>query len=211
MSEAKVNFSDLEIEAHELHSPVWKRAEVLQINKYWSGADAGAGRRSEARLLWTQGSLLLRFDCKQSETLIINDKPFLTKKTIGLWEKDVCEAFIAPNLQVPEKYMEFEVAPTGEWLDLTVHKVNGKFEKDWTYASGMTCTAEIGLKSVIMAMRIPWKALGKTPENGEKWRGNLFRQVGSGKTRGYLTWQPTLTPEPHFHVPEAFGWFEFVK
>jgi Carbohydrate family 9 binding domain-like len=211
MSEAKVNFSDLEIEARELHSPVWKRAEVLQINKYWSGADAEAGRRSEARLLWTQGSLLLRFDCKQSETLIINDKPFLTKKTIGLWEKDVCEAFIAPDPQVPEKYMEFEVAPTGEWLDLIVHKVEGKFEKDWTYASKMTCAAEIGLKSVIIAMRIPWKAFGKIPENGEKWRGNLFRQIGNGKTRGYLTWQPTLTPEPHFHAPEAFGWFEFVK
>ena len=214
MSGAKVQFTDLEIRVQDLGHPVWQGAEALRINKYWSGVDAGIGRHFEARLVWTPRDLLIRFECEQSEPLIINDKPFLTKKTIGLWEKDVCEAFIAPNPQIPEKYMEFEVAPTGEWLDLTVHLIDGKYEKDWTYASNMKCAAEILAGRVIMAMQIPWDAFGKMPETGEKWRGNLFRCVGSsgsGETRGYLAWQPTLTPEPNFHVPGAFGWFEFVK
>ncbi len=211
MSEAKVRFTDLDIQAQNLDHPVWQQVEAVQINKYWSGVDAGIGRHAEARLLWTPEDLLIRFDCEQSEPLIINDKPFLTQKTIGLWEKDVCEAFIAPNPQMPEKYIEFEISPTGEWLDLTVHKNGDNFEKDWTYESGMKCAAEIVAEKVIMAMQIPWAAFGKKPENGAKWRGNLFRQVGQGETRGYLAWQPTLTPEPQFHVPEAFGWFEFVR
>jgi alpha-galactosidase len=211
MSEAKVGFTDLDIQAQNLDHPVWQQVEAVQINKYWSGVDAGIGRHAEARLLWTTGALLIRFDCEQSEPLIINDKPFLTEKTIGLWEKDVCEAFIAPNSQTPEKYMEFEAAPTGEWLDLKVSWIDGKCEKDWIYASNFKCAAEIHPEKVIIAMQIPWAAFGKKPENGEKWRGNLFRQVGKGETRGYLTWQPTLTPKPDFHVPAAFGWFEFVK
>jgi hypothetical protein len=26
----------------------------------------------------------------------------------------------------------------------------------------------------------------------------------------YLAWQPTYTAAPSFHVPEVFGWLEFV-
>ena len=211
MSLIKVHFTDSEIGIHNHSHPAWQVAEAIQINKYWSGVDAGAGRHTEARLLWTPGHLLVRFECEQSEPLIINDKPFLTKKTIGLWEKDVCELFIAPDPQISEKYMEFEVAPTGEWLDLVVHWIDGNLERDWGYRSNMECAAQILEGTVIMAMQIPWKAFGKTPHTGDKWRGNLFRQVGSGKDRGYLAWQPTLTEKPSFHVPSTFGWFEFVR
>jgi hypothetical protein len=210
MSEVKVHFADLAVGAQDFDDPMWRRADAVQINRYWSGADAEKGRHAEVKLLWTPEDLLIRFDCEQREPLIINDKLFLTEKTIGLWEKDVCEAFIAPNPQVIEKYMEFEAAPTGEWLDLTVHNIGGKIERDWTYSSGMKAGAKITDGRVIITMQIPWNAFGKSPENGEKWRGNFLRQAGSGKTRGYLAWQPTLTPTPQFHVPEVFGWLEFV-
>ena len=62
-----------------------------------------------------------------------------------------------------------------------------------------------------MAIKIEWKAFGKTPKAGDIWLGNLFRCVGEGETRGYLAWQPTKTIEPSFHVPEAFGEFEFAE
>jgi alpha-galactosidase len=210
-AKAKIYFADLVIEARDLAHRIWRQAEAVPITKYWSGTDAEVGRHAEVRLLYTSGALLFRFECEQSEPLIINDKLFLTQKTIGLWEKDVCEAFIAPNPELPERYFEFEAAPTGEWLDLKIHQMEGKREVDWAYASGMKCAAEIGSDRVIIAMQIPWEAFGRKPEAGELWRGNLFRCVGSGESRGYLAWQPTGTPEPNFHVPSAFGWFEFVK
>lgn len=173
--------------------------------------DAVGGRHTEARLLFTSGALLVRFDGKQHEPLIINDKLSLTQKTIGLWEKDVCEIFIAPNPDEIGEYFEFEGAPTGEWLDLKISNIDGKRETDWDYASGMSCYGQTESDKITVVMRIPWHALGKTPEIGEKWRGNLFRCVGTGKSRGYLTWQPTYTPQPNFHVPENFGWLEFVQ
>jgi hypothetical protein len=62
-----------------------------------------------------------------------------------------------------------------------------------------------------MTMRVPWSALGvASPRKGANWRANLYRCVGAGATRGYLAWQPTLTPEPSFHVPAKFGWLRFA-
>ena len=40
---------------------------------------------------------------------------------MGLWDRDVCEIFIAPDEHVIERYFEFEAAPTGEWLDVAIH------------------------------------------------------------------------------------------
>lgn len=211
MATAKVIFSGREIDPQDLANNFWQKAEAVLLDKYWSGAKAEDGRHAEARLIFTPEALLARFECKQSEPLIINDKLFLTEKTRNLWEKDVCEVFIAPNPSIPEKYFEFEAAPTGEWVDLKIHQMPDKRETDWDYASGMQCAAEITQDRVIIAMRIPWLAFDKMPQAGDKWRGNLFRCVGSGENRGYLAWQPTLTPKPNFHVPQAFGWLEFVR
>jgi len=127
-----------------------------------------------------------------------------------LWDRDVCELFLAPNKTEPRRYAEFEIAPTGEWLDLMVDWRNEE-PRDWEYSSGMETAALIKKDRVVMAMKIPWKAFGKTPAAGDVWLGNLFRQVGSGKTRGYLAWSPTMTAEPQFHVPEKFGEFVFQK
>ncbi len=185
--------------------------DKIELNSYWSGVKAESERHSFANLLWNEDCFFARFVCNQGETLIINDKPSLTKKAIGLWNFDVCEIFIAPNITEPAKYFEFEVSPTGEWLDLGIHQLSDKRETNWEYQSNMQVFAEINQDKIILAIQIPWQAFGKKPVVGEKWRGNLFRCVGSGENRGYLAWQPTLTKEPNFHVPEKFGWFEFVK
>jgi hypothetical protein len=127
-----------------------------------------------------------------------------------LWERDVCELFLAPDKNEPRRYPEFEIAPTGEWLDLVVDWRKEE-PRDWEYLSGMEPAARIEKGKVTMAFKIPWKAFGGKPSAGDVWLGNLYRAVGSGDTRGYLAWSPTLTKEPQFHVPEKFGEFVFVK
>jgi hypothetical protein len=76
---------------------------------------------------------------------------------------------------------------------------------DEEYTSGMETAACIKENRVLMAMKIPWTALGRKPKPGEVWRGNIFRCVGSEPGRGYLAWSPTMTERPDFHVPERFG------
>lgn len=193
----------------ELSNKAWKKANEIAISKYWSGAEAPAGRHFTAKMLWSDAALYVKFEAKQAEPLILSDKPDLTKKTRGLWDRDVCEIFIAPNPKEFRKYFEFEVAPTGEWIDLGVHQMPDKRETDWDYRSNMETAAKIESDKVVMAIKIPFAALGGAPKSGDKWLGNIFRCVGSGETRGYLTWQPTKTPQPNFHAPTAFGEFEF--
>ena len=200
-----------EIPVDSLDDPAWNRASQTLITKYWSGEKAPAGRQFTAGLLWSDTALYVRFDASQSEPLVVSDNPDLTKKIRGLWDRDVCEIFIAPNASQRKKYFEFEIAPTGEWIDLGIEVTQKERITDWDYKSGMTSAAKIEKNRVVMAIKIPWPALGMRPKVGDIWLGNLFRCVGKDPTRGYLSWQATKTKEPAFHVPKAFGEFKFVK
>jgi cellulose/xylan binding protein with CBM9 domain len=196
--------------ASDLDNAAWAKAHPIQINRYWSGAPAPPSRHAEARLVWSNKALHLRFVCRQSEPLIVTDKPQTENKTMGLWDRDVCEIFIAPDPNVVERYFEFEVAPTGEWLDVAIHWTPGKRESDWDFNSHMTAAARVGTEMITVALRVPWNHWIHQPQKGERWRVNLFRCVGKDPDRGYLSWQPTRTPEPSFHVPQVFGWLVFA-
>lgn len=194
----------------DLNNRAWKTGDAIKIASYWNGKEAPAGRRFEVRTLWSASALYVRFEAAQHEALVINDRPRIEKKTMKLWERDVCELFLAPDAKEPRRYPEFEIAPTGEWLDLVVDWRNEE-PRDWDYLSGMESAVQIESTKVTMAIKIPWSAFGRTPKTGDVWLGNLYRAVGSGETRGYLAWSPTMTAEPQFHVPEKFGEFVFVK
>ncbi|HEY0048667.1 MAG TPA: carbohydrate-binding family 9-like protein [Pyrinomonadaceae bacterium] len=207
----KIAHVENDFSVSELDSNYWEKSQTVAIEKYWSGGNAPRGRHAKARLLWSETALYVRFEANQAEPLIISETPNLKTKTRGLWDRDVCEIFVAPDKSEPRRYFEFEIAPTGEWIDLAIHQLAERRETDFEYDSEMLAAARIEKDKVLMAMKIEFKAFGKTPKANEVWRGNLFRCVGAGETRGYLAWQPTETPQPAFHVPEAFGEFEFVK
>ena len=205
--EARHTASD--IGASQLDHDAWKQASAIRINRYWSGLEAPASRQAEARIIWTESALCVRFVCQQHEPVVVSATPQIKEKTIGLWDRDVCEIFIAPDLHEPNRYFEFEAAPTGEWIDLAIHVTPQKRETDWKFHSGMTAAARVGKDQITIAMRIPWDDWIHKPQRGERWRVNLFRCVGSGAGRGYLTWQPTRTEQPNFHVPAVFGLLVF--
>jgi hypothetical protein len=207
----EAHYTPTDVAASDLSHPAWEAAEIAAIRRYWSGEVAPIGRHAEARLLWSDAALCVRFSCRQTEPLVVHPHPQTERKTVGLWERDVCELFLAPDVDEPERYFEFEAAPTGEWLDLIVCQRLDVRETDWEFHSGMTVAARVESHSITIAMRVPWQALGGAPQAGESWRGNLFRCVGADPTRGYLAWQPTHTEEPFFHVPAAFGWINFGK
>jgi hypothetical protein len=201
--------SATDISVTDLASAEWNNAHAVQIDRYWSGDPAPAGRQTEARILWSSKALHIRFVCHQAEPLIISTTPQTATKTMGLWDRDVCEIFIAPDEHVVERYLEFEAAPTGEWLDVAIHWTPEKRESDWEFHSHMTTAVKIEKDHITIAMRIPWNHWIHEPQKGERWRANLFRCVGSDPGRGYLAWQPTRTPKPNFHVPQVFGWLVF--
>ncbi|MFT3743765.1 MAG: carbohydrate-binding family 9-like protein [Pyrinomonadaceae bacterium] len=211
MPKIKIPFSPTEIQVEELDNETWSRAVSVSIGNYWSGKKAPKGRQFKAQLLWSNEALYVRFVGDQAEPLIVSSTPELSKKTIGLWDRDVCEIFVAPNKANRNKYFEFEIAPTGEWIDLGIEWSATRRKTDLEYASGMESAVHVETDKIVMAVRIPWKALGRTPKPGDIWLGNIFRCIGKDPTRGYLAWQPTKTEKPNFHVPSAFGEFEFCS
>ena len=205
--EARHIATDLKV--GDLNSAEWSKAQPIKINRYWSGEAAPGARQCEARILWSDKALHVRFVGNQHEPLVVSATPQTAKKVMGLWDRDVCEIFIAPDPNVVERYFEFEAAPTGEWLDVAIHWTADKRESDWEFQSHMTAAARIEKDRIMIGMRIPWNHWIHEPQKDERWRVNLFRCVGQDPGRGYLAWQPTRTKEANFHVPQVFGWLVF--
>ena len=194
-----------DIAVDDFDHSAWTLSQPAFIAQYWSGASAPLHRHAEARLLWSSSALYARFVCPQEEPLVISSTPQTDTKTLGLWDRDVCEVFLAPNPSAPNHYFEFEAAPTGEWVDLEIQKSGDRRETNAAFHSGMSASASVRPQLVLVVLRIPWSESLPAPKSGERWRINLFRCIGKDPDRGYVTWRPTYTPEPSFHAPEAFG------
>ena len=193
----------------DFDNPIWQQSPSIQIAHYWSGEPASATRHAEARVCWSDDALYVRFVGNQHEPLIVSDNPITDSETLGLWDRDVCEIFLAPDAVKPWRYFEFEAAPTGEWVDLGITvKPEGR-ETDWDFTSGFTTAAKLEGERLLIGMRIPWSESIPKPQAGDVWRVNLFRCVGPEAPERYLAWLPTRTPEPNFHVPEVFGILRF--
>ncbi len=193
----------------DLESNAWDDSSPVHITHHWSGTEAPPERHAEARLCWNAEGLTARFVCRQHEPLIVAENPVTSTKTIGLWNRDVCEIFIAPDSNNISDYFEFEAAPTGEWIDLAIHFTTSGRETEWDYASGMTTLSKVEANSIVVSITIPWSERIPKPSAGDEWRVNLFRCVGPDEATRYLAWRPTRTPEPNYHVPEAFGVLRF--
>ena len=207
---ASIQFLRADFAVSDLDHRSWNKAEAVAISRYWNGQSA-PGRGAKFRMLWSETALYVRCEAEQTEPLVVSQNPDLSKKTMQLWDRDVCEIFLAPDPKKVREYFEFEVAPTGEWIDLKIDFTGATRKTDWDFKSGMTSAARIAKDKVVMAMKIPWTAFGKKPKKGDVWLGNLFRCVGKDPNRGYLAWSPTLTDKPNFHVPEKFGEFVFTR
>jgi hypothetical protein len=194
----------------EIHGDVWHHCQAVKIAHCWSGKPAPETRHAEVKACWSIESLNVRFLCEQREPLIIASNPILHRKTLGLWQRDVCEIFVAPDLNNPYRYFEFEASPAGEWIDLGVVLTSSGRKTDWDFESGMSTTARVESGRVVICMSIPWSESIPRPSVNSEWRANVFRCVGLDERDRYLAWLPTLSPEPNFHVPEAFGRLRFM-
>jgi hypothetical protein len=193
----------------DFDNEIWRECQPIQITRYWCGEPAPASRHAEARICWSGEALHVRFVGAQQEPPVVSENPVTDRKTLGLWDRDVCEIFLAPDPANTWRYFEFEAAPTGEWVDLGITLKPGGRDTDWDFASGFTTAAKLDEDQLFIGMRIPWSDVLPKPRSGEQWRVNLFRCVGPESPDRYLVWRPTKTPEPNFHVPEAFGSLRF--
>lgn len=186
-----------------LDEPEWAAAEPVRLEYGSRDAVARPSLSTPVRALWADDSLWLAFECPFTELSVF--EPAQREERLGLWERDVVEAFIGTDPSRPGAYAEFEWAPNGEFLDVRID--DGR--KDFTWASGATSAVRVDSEARVWRVeaRIPLAAIGgEPPAPGRRARINFFRHdraAGAG-----LAWSPTLVPT--FHAPERSGWIEFL-
>jgi len=193
---------------------IWKSAAAQSMSKDCSLQIDYPNITTEIRAFWTDTDLYILFRCPYT---VLN--LFLPadngKKHLGLWDRDVVEMFLGDDWSNIRHYREFEVAPTGDWIDLAIDLDRESYDRNWR--SGWQTAARIdeGQKVWYAAARIPLSAVSAKPvEDGTKWRMNLYRIEGLGQDpqRHFLCWQPTCVQnrDPN-HVPEHFGTLIFTR
>lgn len=188
----------------------WRDVPVASIERTWRGDPAPAGLATTARLLWTPEALWIGFSCGYTE-LDMDEPADPAVERHGLWERDVCEAFIqSPDEPTRASYKELEVAPTGQWFDVAIR--TPRVDVDWTWNSGLETAATIDQRAREWRalVRLPFDALGRRPSQGETWRANLYRIGRVEGVRYFLAYAPTGTVTPDFHVPERFASLVFT-
>ncbi|CAN5458903.1 hypothetical protein BH23VER1_BH23VER1_19600 [soil metagenome] len=189
-----------------LEEPAWAGAAVARIDYGIQDARAFPSLSTEARVLWSDRFLYIGFRAPFSDLTVFEPaRAPGDDDRIGLWERDVVEAFIGTDASNPNTYTEFQVAPTGETLDLTLALP----DRDFAWSSGMEARVHIDGEAKVWTteMRVPLGALaGEAPDPGRTaWRINLYRH--STAEKAFLGWSPTASASAH--TPGRFGTLTF--
>lgn len=195
-------------------SDLWKRSASTPMMKDCTHNIDYPDLSSEVRAFWTETDLYLLFICPYKK-LNIFEPPQNDQPRNKLWDRDVVEFFLGSDWNEIRKYREFEISPTGDWIDLAIDLSRKNYDREWR--SGWKTTARIDEKEHIWyaAARVPLKSVSEIPVKvGTRWRMNLYRIEGEGpdSRRHFLCWQPTCAVgrDPN-HVPEHFGMLVFSE
>jgi alpha-galactosidase len=185
----------------------WESAPALRFDADWLGKNPDALRETEVRLLWTPETLYLRFRARYRAITVFPDSEANGRRD-HLWDRDVAEAFLQSDSSELRRYKEFEISPNGFWIDLDI----AAGEKS-NLQSGLKRRVQIDDKKKLWVaeLSIPLKSLVARFDPSIAWRVNFYRVEGAAEPRFYSAWRPTGTPQPNFHVPEAFGRMIFVE
>jgi hypothetical protein len=195
-------------------SPEWKIAAAANIEKDCTHVLAYKDLDTQVRGFWTDTDLYLLFSCPYKD-LNLWLPPMGGGPRVKLWDKDVVEMFLGDDWANIRHYREFEIAPTGDWIDLAIDLAKDSYDHNWR--SGWKTSAHIdeAAHKWYAAARIPLKAVSAdSVRAGTKWRANLYRIEGLGEDpqRHFMCWQPTcVVKRDANHVPENFGTLIFEK
>ena len=86
--------------------------------------------RTEVRGFWTDSDLYLLFISPYYE-LNLWLPPDNSKDRLKLWDRDVVEFFLGDDWTNINVYREFEIAPTGDWVDLAIDRNRDSYDANW--------------------------------------------------------------------------------
>ena len=162
-------------------------------------------------------ALLVRFECEDVDawsTFRERDEP--------LWREEAVELFLAPGEEVPRRYAEIEVSPTGVLFDAMVDNPDGE-RSTMRVDVGWNCPGiawRFGSLGGVLGSPEDWWAEIRFPLRSlvpeaeplpTHWRANFYRierPRRGGLPEELSAWAPTHKDPPDFHTPGRFGLLE---
>lgn len=188
----------------DLDTEFWHKAIWRRIYRQWNGEEANGCWETLFGVRWTSRFVYFAFHVPFIH-LTMTNCPVLLSRTHQLWKKeDVVEIFIAPDINRLSRYDEFELSPSGQWINIELDQETG--EKNFEWSSGMESW------SIVDYSRKHWQAEFRIPLKAfEPVKIDAGIQVGLNayrvelKSDLYMAWSPTYSLHPNFHIPEHFG------
>ncbi len=135
----------------------------------------------------------------------------LTQRDAPLYQEEVVEIFLDPVGDLAS-YFEIEVNPLNAVCDLVLRKTRSGYRKDFAWnCEGLVTRVTQQPGSWTTEISIPFAGIAPgAPVPGTSWRSNFFRiDRPKNSPRELSAWSPT--GRENFHVPQRFGWLDFVS
>ncbi len=190
-----------------LDEPCYRRAPIV-TNFVIAGDPGRRAAATSAWLFWTHERLVFAFDC--DDTTLVASPPTATERDVD--PQDRVELFLWSGREV-DGYFCIEIAARG-----AVHDYKARFyrrfddawsPRDWKCAvkprSG-------GYRVEAVLSQAALEAMGFHARAGARIRAGLFRAdfaPGRPDSPDWITWVDARTPQPDFHVADAFGTLVF--
>jgi hypothetical protein len=112
------------------HSAAWSHTVAAWIEKDCTHSVDYPKLKTEVRGFWTDSDLYLLFICPYTE-LNLWLPADNSKDRLKLWDRDVVEFFLGDDWTDIRHYREFEIAPTGDWVDLAIDLDKHSYGAQW--------------------------------------------------------------------------------
>lgn len=185
------------------NSAPWDAIECTELQLVENGLKPRQGTQVKAG--WDEEHLRLFFFAEDSRPWAT-----LTERDAPLYKEEVVEVFLDPVGDLAA-YFEFEVNPNNAVLDLCVRKIRSGYRKDFRWrCAGLQTLAGAVDGGWAAEWAIPFASISERPPvAGDRWRVNFTRiDRPEGLPRELSAWSPTGFAQ--FHIPERFGFLEFV-
>jgi len=201
-----------------LDEPAWNKAQEVAL--LLTDTEEEPEYPTEVKLLWNNNNLYIGFFCIDPEVWATIDK-----RDGDLYKEEVVEVFISADADL-STYLELEVNPLNALFDASILNAKDKNQgisvrRDWDSKdikhavkidgelnsrqgtdTSWTCEIAVPLKDFPTAPNYP-------PKPGDIWRFNLYRIDHRKDKSEYSAW--STTGKIDFHIPQRFGYLEFVK
>lgn len=184
---------------------IWEKADSVSLLETISGKSPQQTTfvscfRSDVMQL-----MFFRFDCQDNQiisTFRNNNEP--------IYQQDVLECFLSEDENL-KSYIEIEVSPYNiHFVGTISFKGNMRCLDMSSQIKGFKTYTKFdkSLQRLVSVWILPYESLKVLPRKGSSYRINFFRVDYQGTECELQAWQSTYVP--NFHVPEVFGYLDFV-